>query len=203
MRKTFLFFVIVLFISQLHVNAQTVEVGLKAGLSLTDIASSSFTGSYKPAFHGGAFATKKINDTWGVQVELLYNQVTANKSDQFDKIYYNLQNTLSDGTVGIGYVSVPVVATYKYNKTFSFVFGPQISAAFYTSEILFRDGKKAFKPLDVSLTGGVKVNLSQVKFYARYNYGLSNINNYDDRDTWKNMQLCFGFEVPIFKLAKK
>jgi Outer membrane protein beta-barrel domain len=203
MKKTVLAVVMLLFINQLCVKAQNVEVGLKGGISFTNIASNSFTGNYRPAYHVGAFATKSFKGKWGIQAELLYNQVSAKKSDDFDKIYYNLQNTVSDGTANISYVNVPVLVTYQLNKTFSFNLGPQIGAAFYTNEMLFRNGQNAFKTLDASLVGGAKVNLSGVQFYGRYNYGFSNINNYDNRDTWKNMQLSFGVEVPVFKWAKK
>jgi hypothetical protein len=203
MKKTVLAILVFLLINQLCVNAQSVVVGVKGGISFTNISASSFSGSYKPAYQIGAFASKKINNKWGLQAELQLNQVSAKKSADFDKIYYNLQNTLSDGTANISYISVPVLATYKLNNTFSFNAGPQVSAAVYSNEALFRNGQKAFKTLDYSLVGGAKIDLVDVQFYARYNYGLSNINNYDDRDTWKNMQLTFGVEVPVFKKGKK
>lgn len=203
MKKTVLATLVLLLSNQLRVNAQNVVAGIKGGISFTNISANSFSVSYKPAYQFGAFVSKKINNKWGLQAELLLNQVSAKKSADFDKIYYNLQNTVSDGTASISYLSVPLLATYKLNNTFSFNFGPQISAAVYSNESLFRNGQKAFKTLDYSLVGGAKINLVDVQLYARYSFGLGNINNYDDRDTWKNMQLSFGVEVPVFKKGKK
>jgi hypothetical protein len=202
MKKTVLATLVFLLTNQLCVNAQSV-VGVKGGINFTDIYANSFSGSYKPAYQIGAFLSKRINDKWGFQTELLLNQVSAKKSADFDKIYYNLQNTVSDGTASISYISVPFLATYKLNGTFSLDLGPQISAVVYSNEALFRNGQKAFKTLDYSIVGGAKVNLVDLLFYARYNYGLANINNYDNRDTWKNMQLSVGVEVPVSKKGKK
>jgi len=184
----------------LNGNAQKIGVGLKGGLSLTEVTANVFTPKYTASFQIGGYAEKKLNKKWGLQSELLLNIVSTQKSDQFDKIYYNYQTLSASDKAKIYYLSLPVLATYKLNNTISLMLGPQFSATVGSNENLFRNGTPAFKTLDLSLTGGAKFDFNGVKLYGRYNYGLTDINNYDNRDTWKNMQINIGLEIPIVNI---
>ena len=42
------------------------------------------------------------------------------------------------------------------------------------------------------MLGGVQVNISHFGFYGRYNIGLSNINDIDSQEKWKNQSVQLG-----------
>jgi hypothetical protein len=47
------------------------------------------------------------------------------------------------------------------------------------------------------MLGGLQLNISKLKIYGRYAVGLSNINDIDNQDKWKNqtIQLGVGFAL--------
>jgi hypothetical protein len=56
---------------------------------------------------------------------------------------------------------------------------------------LLKNGKEAFKNGDVSLLGGVQLNILFLRIYGRYGLGLTNLNNIDTKDKWKNSGVSF------------
>jgi hypothetical protein len=62
---------------------------------------------------------------------------------------------------------------------------------------LLQEVKDAFKSGDFSMVGGLQLKFSSIRLYGRYAIGLSNINDIDNRDSWKNqsIQLGVGFTI--------
>jgi hypothetical protein len=65
------------------------------------------------------------------------------------------------------------------------------------SNTLVQNGKDAFKKGDFSMVGGLQLNISKIKLYGRYVVGLSNINDIDNQEKWKNqtIQVGIGFSI--------
>jgi hypothetical protein len=70
--------------------------------------------------------------------------------------------------------------------------GPQFGILLQQDKSLLQNGQEAFKTGDFSMVGGVQLNILMLRVYARYNVGLSNINNLDNRDQWKSQQIQMG-----------
>jgi hypothetical protein len=87
---------------------------------------------------------------------------------------------------------------YNLNKTLSFLAGPQASYLIFEDEDLLKNDRKAFKNYELSANVGVQVNIESVGFYARYNKGLSDINDIDDRYSWKSNHVQVGIAVRIW-----
>jgi hypothetical protein len=47
------------------------------------------------------------------------------------------------------------------------------------------------------MIGGLQLNLSRLRVYGRYNIGLTNINDIDEKDKWKNQQIQLGLGVKL------
>ena len=204
MNKNLLSLIACMFVLSLSVNAQKTVIGLKGGLDFTKINGESFSNSYTGSFNVGAYLESRINDKWGWQTELVYNQGNEKiNSVGLNTVYSGGASNLSVSTSAtIGSISLPVLATYKLNNYFSLHAGPQVSVNAYTNENIFQNGTVAFKAVDFAACIGGKLDLNGVKFCLRYNHGLTNINNYDGRDKWLNRQINFGMEIPFFKLKK-
>ena len=186
-------------------NAQNVVVGLKGGMDFAKISGKSFIASYSPSFEAGAFLGVKLNAAWGLQIELVYSQeIEKINSDQLQNVVYigGIANSAVSTDATIGSVSLPVLVKYKINNLFSLVAGPTFALNAYTNENIFQNGQVSFKPIDISLCGGATLNLSGFNLYARYNHGLTNINNYDNRDPWLSRRMSFGLEIPIKNFKK-
>jgi hypothetical protein len=44
---------------------------------------------------------------------------------------------------------------------------------------------------------GLQLNLLMLRIYGRYNIGLKNINNIDQRDKWTSQQLQVGLGIKL------
>jgi hypothetical protein len=111
--------------------------------------------------------------------------------------YVNSGRSAAGTDIRLAYVSVPVLVRYNMNKVLSLLAGPQYGYLVYEDEDLLKEERKAFKKNEFSANVGAQVNLDKVGFYARYNKGLSNINDVDDRYTWKSSHLQIGIAVRI------
>jgi hypothetical protein len=75
--------------------------------------------------------------------------------------------------------------------------GPQYGILIDKNETLLKNGQQAFKNGDFSMVGGVSLNLNPVRIYGRYNIGLSNINDIDDKDSWRSQQIQLGIGLKL------
>jgi len=185
--------------------AQPIVFGLKGGLDMTKLTGQAFGGNYSASFNAGVYATSKFNDKWGWQTEIVYNQGNEGVNvDGFQSVcanYANFNNS-SSYTATIGAVTIPLLVTYKLNNFFSLCAGPQVSFNAYTDQNLFINGAIPFKVTDIWGCIGGKLDLNGVNFYLRYNNGFTDINKFGG-DAWKNRQINFGLEVPIYTMRKK
>jgi hypothetical protein len=60
-----------------------------------------------------------------------------------------------------------------------------------------QNGKSAFKSGDFAMVAGAQVNLKMLRIYGRYNIGLQNINDIDQKDKWTNQQIQLGLGVRL------
>lgn len=180
-------------------RAQTVHVGIKTDFTSTKISGNGLSSSFQAGYQAGGFAEINLNKKWGVQPELLFSQRNSKKGDDFSVYYINTASPVSNEMIKLNYITIPVLLKYNINSLFTVNLGPQISYLVFEDEDLLKGNKDAFKKTDFGLVGGVQLNISpSFKIYGRYNYGLSNINNIDDRYKWKTQQIQLGVGVHIF-----
>ena len=130
----------------------------------------------RTAFHVGFVAEIVISETFSFQPELLYSAQGADWSeDGFE------------GTTQVDYLNVPLMAKFYVGEGFSLEAGPQIGFLLSAKDV--EDGEDDFdlkdyvKGIDFGLNLGVGYKLEGgLNFGARYNLGLSDINDSDEGD---------------------
>lgn len=173
--------------------AQVPKIGIKGGASLNKITGKSFNNQFSFGYHIGGFATIKISEKIGIQPEVLINQTNVDTSSKFSDIYaFNKVNG-----VKLNQLSIPLLLNYSPNKFVSFQAGPQYSILMNKDKTFIANGKDAFKTGDFSMLGGIQLNITKIRVYARYAVGLSNLNDIDDKEKWKSqsVQLGVGFTL--------
>jgi hypothetical protein len=187
--KTKLFLIAAMLIITSASFAQGLKFGIKAGANIGKIDGKSFKEEFKYGYHLGGFAEIKLNKKLSLQPEVLWNQVNSDTSSQFSKIYQvnNLNN------VKLGYLSIPVLLNYKIANILTLQAGPQFGILIDKSRTTLQNGGDAFKKGDFSMLAGAQVNISKLRIYGRYNIGLANINDIDNKDKWKSQ----GFQVGV------
>lgn len=166
-----------------------VVFGAKAGVNFADITGDdveSFKGL--TSFHLGAVAEIPICNSISLQPELLYSR----QGSDYEEASFS-------GSVKADYLNVPVMAKYYLGEGFSVEAGPQIG--FLMSAKDEYDGgdddiKDYLKSTDFGVNFGLGYKLDNgLNFSARYNLGLSNVNDSNDLDAgaeYKNSVIQIG-----------
>ncbi|GAC1602457.1 MAG: porin family protein [Chitinophagaceae bacterium] len=200
MKYTLTFFGI-LVVTLLH--AQTIvpgwHFGIKADLNFSTISGKGMTSGYTIGGQGGAYAEYIINKDWSVQPEILFTQNNTKKGADFLTYYNTDGNPFAATDIKLAYVSLPVLLKYNINKSFSILAGPQYGLLLVDAEsLLSRGDGKAFKSSEISGNLGAQFNVGRVALYGRYNIGISDINNVDNRYSWRSSHLQLGIAVKIY-----
>lgn len=176
-------------------QAQGIRLGLKAGANLNKISGQSFNDGFDLSYHAGAFLELDLNKTWGIQPELLWSQ-TSGKPSSFKSIYATNTSvsTVLDASknINLDYLSIPVLLRINVTGMFSLLAGPQYSILIKKDNTLLQNGQSAFKNGDFAMVAGAQINLKTLRIYGRYNIGLQNINDIDNKDKWTNQQMQIG-----------
>ncbi|WP_237274668.1 porin family protein [Tenacibaculum ovolyticum] len=181
MKKTLLLTLITAF-GFVNMNAQNIEFGVKGGLNFADIRSNNANNAKTvTAFNFGAMAEISITDKFSFQPELIFS---------------GRGFSIGDDVTALNYLSLPLIAKYYATERFSLEVGPQIGYLL-SAEKESTDIKSNFKDVDFGVNMGIGYKLdSGLNFGARYNLGLSNINNIDNAtDKIKSgvLQLSVGY----------
>ncbi len=177
-------------------RSQSFHLGVKGGANINKLSGKSFSDQFNFGYHLGAFAEIGLGKKWAIQPEVLFNQINTDTSREVSKIYTNLSaNNLSN--IKLSYLSIPILLSYKVNKFFAIQAGPQYGLLIEQNKNLLENGKDAFKKGDFSMLGGVQFKLASIRIYGRYAIGLSNINDIDNKDKWKNQSFQVGVGLAI------
>ncbi|WP_290626018.1 porin family protein [Altibacter sp.] len=161
MKKLIVLAVIALFGTS--VQAQGLDLGIKAGVNFANITDASeFSG--RTGFVAGVFLGGKFNDNIGIQGELLYSQQGA----EFELGEFNLD-----------YVNVPIILKYFVSQGLNIQLGPQFG-------VIVNDDTQtvigevindiATKDFDVSAVVGLGYDLPLgLRVDGRYQFGLSDV----------------------------
>ena len=155
-------------------QAQIPGIGLKGGLNLASWSNNNSGIGYenRVGFNAGLFANLNVSPNFAVQPEVVYS--SQGTKYNFEGLEHNLQ---------LNYINIPVMLQAKVGGGLYAQAGPQIGFLMNVEDKVedVETGffaKEDFKSTDVSLGFGLGYSgASALGIDARYNLGLSNINN--------------------------
>jgi hypothetical protein len=181
-------------------NAQGFRLGIKGGGNLNKISGQSFNDGFDFGYHLGAFAELDFTKKFGIQPELIWNQ-SSTKPSNFQAIYGSgsvSANFNGQNQVKLDYLSIPILLRYTVlSGLLTLNAGPQYSIMLQQDKTILQNGQAAFKNGDFAAVVGAQLNLSFLRIYGRYNIGLQNINDIDNKDNWKSQQIQFGIGLKL------
>ena len=176
--KNLLIFTVIALFGFAPIKAQNINFGAKAGVNFATITGDMVESfDSRTAFHVGFVAEIVISETFSFQPELLYSAQGAKESgDGWEE------------TLKLDYFNLPLMAKFYVAEGFSLEAGPQIGFLLSAKYDWEEDGesgsediKDDVKGIDFGLNLGVGYKTeSGLNFGARYNLGLSDINDMDD-----------------------
>jgi Outer membrane protein beta-barrel domain len=193
MKKIYLLFVLLpVFLTQAQKTKQDegVKIGVKGGLNVSNFMGDLTNNAIRTSIHAGLVAEFMISDKFSVQPELLYSG----------------QGFTNTGGIGyerskFDYINLPILAKFYLVKKLSLETGPQIgfliSAKNRTNTSNTTVDKQKTVDLGLNLGAGYELE-NNVFFQARYNLGLSNINNSSNSSAVKYTNAVIQFSVGYF-----
>lgn len=160
--------------------------GLKAGVNVANLKiENAGDGDGRIGFHVGGLAHIHITDKFALQPELVFS--TQGRREKINGIQYK---------TNLSYINVPVLAQYMTGGGLRLQTGPQFGLLVDAEtgvEDNLSNNRDEYKKGDFSWTFGLGYQIPQsgLGFDARYNLGLSNINDLSSREV-KNRVFQFG-----------
>lgn len=192
MKKVNLVVAFMLLFSAAAFSQAQFALGVKGGLNFAKFDANDFGGSLKnkTGFHGGAFALIKFSKI-GIQPELIFSQ-------QGSKFRFNAD----EGEGNFDYINIPVMLKLYTIAGINLQVGPQFGFL-SKAEIDGNNVKDSFKGSDLSLGIGAGWDLPfGLTIDARYNLGLSKIEDDPSFDAVKNQVLQVSLGYKLIKLGK-
>jgi hypothetical protein len=159
-------------------------VGIKAGLSTSQVEGDTYGGFDKAGFVGGIYVTGKINEKWTSTMEMIFIQKGSKHNsdpDNGDYSYYYL---------GLNYIEVPLLLQY-HQKKFTFEAGPAFGYLISNKE--YNEFGEVFMPEpfeSTELSAGFGITykiINNLSMNWRYTNSLLPIREYQSGGTrWNN-----------------
>ncbi len=178
--KRFVLFIFTLILG-FSTQAQSIDLGLKAGANFSNITDASNFES-KTGFVAGVFVGVKFSDKFAIQPELLYSQQDA----KFDARDFDLS-----------YVNVPIIFKYYLIQGLNIQVGPQFGFVVddNISEVFAEIGDDVdTNNFDTSGVIGLGYDFPLgIRFDARYNFGLTDVVDGGGKNSVISLALGYSF----------
>jgi hypothetical protein len=190
MKRIFVF--VVASLSVIHLFAQEKPVfGIKGGLNIATFNPEG-NENYDSKFgvHLGALAHIHLAKQWALQPELVFSQQGA----EFSAVIGSGERVETEFKAN--YINLPVMIQYMFDNGFRLETGPQLGVLVSDEELL--------KKTDISWGFGLSyLTYSGLGVGARYNLGLSNINDFIPENKLKNSVFQLGVFYMLDKQHKR
>ncbi len=159
-----------------------VQPGIKAGVNIYSLVGDDVDVNSTVGLHFGGLAHIHMSEVLALQPELVFSMQGAKAADN------------DDARLNLNYLNIPVLLQYMFGDGFRVQAGPQIGFLLSAKQKLDDtsvDVKDGFKSIDFSIPVGISYKrASGFGVDLRYAFGVSNINDGDDKIT--NGGLQFG-----------
>ena len=174
------------------------HVGAKAGLNVNKIQGKSYKEGFNYKYLLGVFLQFNFG-RFGLQPEINFVQNTSEFSKDANTVYTDLFTSGGQKKARLNYVKVPILLNINVgeSKHVKLQLGPQFGGLLKQSVDSLKANKSLFKTSDLSVLGGLWVQFPFVNLGARYELGLSNVNDIDNKEKWKSQAftLFVGFTL--------
>lgn len=163
------------------------RVGFNVGLNINRIQGKSFKDEFNYSYSLRGFTQFNFSRKFGLQPEVGFTQSSSTQSNDFSDIYDDISlggDQLKKAK--LDYLKFGTLLNFNLGVTqrIKLQFGPQWGMLLHEQVDSLKTSQSIFKNGDFSLAGGIMFQLPFVHFGGRFEQGLTNINDIDNRDKW-------------------
>ncbi|HEY8689455.1 MAG TPA: porin family protein [Chitinophagaceae bacterium] len=163
------------------------HIGAKAGVNINKINGQSYKSGFNYNYLLGGFMQFNFG-RFGLQPEVNIVQSSSEFSKDANNVYNDLFFGGSQRNARLNYIKVPLLLNINVgeSKHVKLQLGPQFSGLLKQAVDSLKANKDIFKASDFSMLGGVWFQLPLINLGARYELGLTNVNDIDNKEKWKS-----------------
>jgi hypothetical protein len=164
------------------------RIGAKAGVNINKINGQSYTSGFNYNYLLGGFMQFNFSKTFGFQPEVNFVQSSSDFANDASEVYDNLFLGGSQKTAKLDYLKIPLLLNINIgpSKRVKLQLGPQIGGVLKETVDSLKSNGAIFKKSDWAAVGGLWIQIPFVNLGARYELGLTNLNNIDNQQKWKS-----------------
>lgn len=173
--------------------------GAKAGVNINKISGKSYSQGFNYNFQGGGFLQFNFSKTFGIQPEVNFVQTQSEYTDDPNTITDDIFLGGSQHKAKLDYLEVPVLLNINVgpSKRVKLQLGPAYGGLLHQTVDDLQNGKDFFKNAEWSVIGGLWLQLPLINISARYKAGLTDINDINSGQNWKNQAIQVGVGVTL------
>jgi hypothetical protein len=173
--------------------------GFKGGLNLNKIEGKSFKDEFNYNYHLGGFVQINITRKFGLQPEINFVQTTAEQSSDITVIYDDLFLEGEQKKAKLDYLKFAGLLNIDLgpSQRVKLQLGPQWGMLVNEAVDSLKSPKDIFKKGELSVLGGIMLQLPMFHLGTRYEIGLTDLNGIDDRDKWKSQSWQFFVGITL------
>lgn len=163
------------------------RIGAKGGINVNKIQGQSYKSGFNYNYLLGGFMQFNFG-RFGLQPEVNFVQSSSEFSKDANNVYNDLFFGGSQQKAKLNYIKVPVLLNINVgeSKHVKLQVGPQFSGLLKQSVDSLKSNNNLFKTSDLSMVGGIWIQVPFINLGARYELGLSNVNDVDNKEKWKS-----------------
>ncbi|HEY8661387.1 MAG TPA: porin family protein [Hanamia sp.] len=164
------------------------RIGAKGGVNINKITGQSYKSGFNYNYLLGAFMQFNFSKTFGLQPEINFVQSSSEFSNDASTVYDDLFYNGSQRKAKLNYLKVPLLLNINIgpSKRVKLQLGPQVGGLLKQSVDSLKNNADIFKKGDWSAVGGLWIQIPFINLGARYEIGLTNLNNIDNSEKWKS-----------------
>jgi Outer membrane protein beta-barrel domain len=164
------------------------RIGAKAGVNINKINGASYKSGFNYNYLLGVFMQFNFSKTFGLQPEFNFVQSSSEFSNDPTIVYDDLFLDGSLKKAKLDYLKVPLLLNINIgpSKRVKLQLGPQYGNVLSQIVDSLKSNGDIFKKADWSAVGGLWLQIPFINLGARYEIGLSNLNDIDNQQKWKS-----------------
>lgn len=164
------------------------RIGAKAGVNINKINGASYKDGFNYNYLLGGFMQFNFSKSFGLQPEVNFVQSSSEFTNDASDVYYDLFEGGSQKKAKLDYIKIPVLLNINVgpSKRVKLQLGPQIGGVLKETVDDLKNNGTIFKKSDWSAVGGLWIQIPFINLGARYEVGLTNLNDIDNQQKWKS-----------------